>query len=94
MPDHLAENSKDDLVEMIQHGASLIMNSNELDNKRNTDIDDIIRAGEEKTAALNAKYAELKFDDLANFKSESTVAGSGWADGKVFQIQISFPNIC
>lgn len=37
------------------------------------DIDEIIRKGEEKTAELNSKYADLDLDALNNFKSESMV---------------------
>lgn len=37
------------------------------------DIDEIIKRGEEKTAELNSKYADLDLDALNNFKSESMV---------------------
>ena len=39
----------------------------------NDDIDQIIAQGEERTAALNSKYEGLNFDDLNNFKSDSTL---------------------
>jgi SWI/SNF-related matrix-associated actin-dependent regulator of chromatin subfamily A member 5 len=37
------------------------------------DIDEIIRKGEDKTAELQKKYADLDLDALNNFKSESMV---------------------
>ena len=37
------------------------------------DIDEIIKKGEQKTAELNSKYADLDLDALNNFKSESMV---------------------
>lgn len=61
--------NKDDLVDMIQHGAEKIINGSGPTDVID-DIDDIIRRGEEKTAELTSKYAELEFDDLANFKSD------------------------
>lgn len=67
----LAAASKDDLVGMIQHGAERIINEKE-SMLVTDDIDHIIKRGEERTAQLNGKYAELNFDDLANFKSDTT----------------------
>ncbi|KAK8861335.1 hypothetical protein IAR55_002154 [Kwoniella newhampshirensis] len=64
--------NKDDLLDMIQHGAEKIINNKEsmlIDD----DIDEIIRRGEEKTAEINSKYAGLDLDALNNFKSESMV---------------------
>ncbi|PLW46886.1 hypothetical protein PCANC_06604 [Puccinia coronata f. sp. avenae] len=62
--------SKEDLVDMIQHGAEKIINSKE-DMLVEDDIESIIQRGEARTAELNAKYSRLDFDDLANFKTES-----------------------
>ncbi|KNZ59468.1 uncharacterized protein VP01_1726g5 [Puccinia sorghi] len=62
--------SKEDLVDMIQHGAEKIINSKE-DMLVDDDIESIIQRGEARTAELNAKYSRLDFDDLANFKTES-----------------------
>jgi SWI/SNF-related matrix-associated actin-dependent regulator of chromatin subfamily A member 5 len=39
----------------------------------NDDIDAIIQRGEDKTSELNGKYEGLSFDDLNNFKSDTTV---------------------
>ncbi|GAA5937174.1 uncharacterized protein JCM15063_002831 [Sporobolomyces koalae] len=60
--------NKDDLVDMIQHGAEKIINSKESMSIED-DIEDIIRRGEEKTQELNSKYASLNFDDLQIFNS-------------------------
>lgn len=65
-----AAQGKEELVDMIQHGAQKI-----IDNKQsmevNDDIEAIIAEGERKTAELNAKYATLNFDDLHSFKSDA-----------------------
>ncbi|KAI9600087.1 hypothetical protein KEM48_000303 [Puccinia striiformis f. sp. tritici PST-130] len=63
--------NKDDLVEMIQHGAEKIINSKE-NMLVDDDIESIIQRGEARTAELNAKYSRLDFDDLANFKTETS----------------------
>ncbi|GAA6060422.1 hypothetical protein JCM10212_002190 [Sporobolomyces blumeae] len=60
--------NKDELVDMIQHGAEKIINSKESMSVED-DIDAIIRRGEEKTKELNSKYASLNFDDLQIFNS-------------------------
>ncbi|TFY75848.1 hypothetical protein EWM64_g8166 [Hericium alpestre] len=64
--------NKDELLEMITHGAEKIVNASEpimIDE----DIDAIIHRGEERTAELNTKYETLNLEDLSNFKSERTV---------------------
>ena len=48
----------------------------------NDDIEAIIHRGESRTQELNNKYEGLNFDDLSNFKSESTV--QQW-EGEDFQ---------
>ena len=65
-------NNKDELLDMIQHGAERIIN-NSGSMLIDDDIDEIIRRGEEKTAEINSKYADLDLDALNNFKSESLV---------------------
>ncbi|AOA64720.1 ATP-dependent DNA translocase [Komagataella phaffii CBS 7435] len=66
-------NSKDELLDMIQHGAQQMFET-----KGSTvgddDIDSILRKGEEKTASLNAKFSNLGLDDLQNFTSEASSA--------------------
>ncbi|TBU58147.1 SNF2 family DNA-dependent ATPase [Dichomitus squalens] len=64
--------NKEELLEMIAHGAEHIVNSND-DLMINDDIDAIIQRGEERTQQLNSKYETLSFEDLSNFKSEASV---------------------
>jgi SWI/SNF-related matrix-associated actin-dependent regulator of chromatin subfamily A member 5 len=73
--------NKDELVEMIQHGAEKIINSVESMEVQD-DIDDIIKRGEARTQELNSKYAQLNFDDLQIFKSETTTNWEGEEYGK------------
>ncbi|KAM0747938.1 hypothetical protein T439DRAFT_305108 [Meredithblackwellia eburnea MCA 4105] len=68
--------NKDELVDMIQHGADKIMHSEDTMDVLD-DIEAIIRRGEERTAELNSKYAELSFDDLQTFKSEGATNWEG-----------------
>ncbi|KAM5535248.1 hypothetical protein V8D89_011054 [Ganoderma adspersum] len=64
--------NKEELLEMIAHGAEHIVNSTE-DLMIHDDIDEIIQRGEERTHELSSKYEGLSFDDLSNFKSEASV---------------------
>lgn len=75
--------NKDDLVDMIQHGAEKIINAKESMTIED-DIDNIIRRGEEKTKELNSKYASLNFDDLQIFNStaQTTTEWEGEEYGK------------
>lgn len=61
--------SKEVLVDMVQHGAEKIINKETM--LVDEDIESIIQRGEARTAELNAKYSGLDFDDLANFKTET-----------------------
>jgi SWI/SNF-related matrix-associated actin-dependent regulator of chromatin subfamily A member 5 len=61
---------------MIQHGAEKIINSTE-SMEVDDDIEDIITRGEARTQELNSKYAQLNFDDLQIFKSETTTNWEG-----------------
>ncbi|KAI0348202.1 SNF2 family DNA-dependent ATPase [Trametopsis cervina] len=63
---------KDELLEIITHGAEKIVNSAD-DLLINDDIDAIIQRGEERTQLLSTKYEGLSLDDLSNFKSEASV---------------------
>ncbi|GFZ42856.1 DNA helicase [Saitozyma sp. JCM 24511] len=67
-----AGQNKEELLDMIQHGAEKIINSS-TSMLIDDDIDAIIRRGEERTAELNAKYQGLDLDALNNFRSESLV---------------------
>jgi SWI/SNF-related matrix-associated actin-dependent regulator of chromatin subfamily A member 5 len=71
-----AQQNKDDLVDMIQHGAEKIINA-DTSLLIDDDIDAIIKRGEERTTALQDKYQSLNLDDLNNFKSESTMQWEG-----------------
>lgn len=64
--------NKDELLEMITHGAEKIANSTE-DLTINDDINEIIQRGEQRTAKLSEKYEGLNFEDLTNFKSDASV---------------------
>lgn len=78
--------NKDDLLNMIQHGAEKVFNSRggtgALADKDNAelnddDIEEILRHGEKRTAELNARYEKLGIDDLQNFTSESAYEWNG-----------------
>ena len=62
--------TKDELLTMVQHGAEEIF-EREGGTIGEDDIDDIVRAGEERTKKLQERYAELGIDELQNFTSES-----------------------
>ncbi|EGN93575.1 hypothetical protein SERLA73DRAFT_171912 [Serpula lacrymans var. lacrymans S7.3] len=64
--------NKDELLEMITHGADKIINSND-ESLINDDIEAIIQRGEERTQELNSKYEGLNLEDLSNFKSDNSV---------------------
>ncbi|KAL5508749.1 hypothetical protein ACEPAG_4728 [Sanghuangporus baumii] len=68
--------NKEELMDMITHGADKIINSTETLSV-DDDIDNIIKKGEERTAELNSKYEGLNFDDLNNFKSDSMLQWEG-----------------
>ena len=76
--------SKGELLTMIQHGAENVFESkgatgflNGRSELTDSDIDDILRKGEERTAELNAKYEKLGIDDLQNFSSENAYEWNG-----------------
>ena len=75
--------SKDELVSMIQHGATELFNANgatgvlESNTITEDDIEKILAEGEERTKALNARYEKLGIDDLQNFTSENAYEWNG-----------------
>ncbi|KAK7051471.1 chromatin remodeling complex Adenosinetriphosphatase [Paramarasmius palmivorus] len=76
--------NKEELLEMITHGAEKIINSSD-ELVINDDIDAIIQRGEERTSELNTKYQDLTFEDLNNFKSDASVQqweGEDFRSGK------------
>ncbi|KIY43532.1 hypothetical protein FISHEDRAFT_53398 [Fistulina hepatica ATCC 64428] len=64
--------NKEELLDMIAHGAEKIIHSSE-DMLINDDIEAIIARGEQRTNELNAKYEGLDLEDLSNFKSDASV---------------------
>lgn len=70
--------SKDDLLNMIQHGAQKVLEKSADGNEdKFDDIDDILRKGEEKTQKLNSRFENLGLDDLQKFTSESAYEWNG-----------------
>ena len=76
--------SKDELLNMIQHGAEKVFESkgatgvlSSKSDLSDDDIDAILRHGEERTAALNARYEKLGIDDLQKFTSENAYEWNG-----------------
>ncbi|KAK3173325.1 hypothetical protein OEA41_006654 [Lepraria neglecta] len=76
--------SKDDLVNMIQHGAAAVFESKgatgllgSKSDLSDDDIDSILQHGEERTKELNARYEKLGIDDLQNFTSENAYEWNG-----------------
>ncbi|KAH9485950.1 ISWI chromatin-remodeling complex ATPase ISW2 [Psilocybe cubensis] len=65
--------NKEELLEMITHGAEKIINNVSEELMVNEDIDAIIQRGEERTMELNSKYEGLNLEDLNNFKSDASV---------------------
>ncbi|KAG0239598.1 hypothetical protein BGW41_007596 [Actinomortierella wolfii] len=86
--------NKEELLTMIQHGAADIFKNTDGTETGDTDIDQIIREGEEKTAELNKKYANVGIEDLAKFTTEGSAydwQGEDWsnkrkADGSLMWI--------
>ena len=76
--------SKDELVNMIQHGAAAVFESKgatgllgSKSDLSDDDIDSILQHGEERTKELNARYEKLGIDDLQNFTSENAYEWNG-----------------
>src|SRR5271163_3741513 len=77
--------NKDELLNMIQHGAEKVFQSKgatgALAEKgaelNDDDIDEILKHGEKRTAELNARYEKLGIDDLQKFTSESAYEWNG-----------------
>ncbi|KAF5389355.1 hypothetical protein D9757_004385 [Collybiopsis confluens] len=72
--------NKDELLEMITHGAEKIIHESSSgagagssDSSNDLDIEAIIAKGEERTSELNTKYEGLNLEDLSNFKSDASV---------------------
>ena len=68
--------SKDDLLNMIQHGAEEVFKTKGAIGALD-DIDEILQRGESRTAELNAKYENLGIDDLQKFTSDNAYEWNG-----------------
>jgi len=77
--------SKDELLNMIQHGAEKVfqqaagggLGAGGLNSEGDDDIEAVLRRGEERTAQLNAKYEKLGLDDVQKFTSETAYEWNG-----------------
>lgn len=73
--------SKDDLLNMIQHGAEEVFQTKgplgKTDGVTDDDIDAILKHGEERTAELNKRYEKLGIDDLQKFESDNAYEWNG-----------------
>lgn len=76
--------SKEELVQMIQHGAEKVFETKgatgplaDKSNLTDDDINTILKHGEERTAALNARYEKLGIDELQNFTSDNAYEWNG-----------------
>lgn len=76
--------SKDELLNMIQHGAASVFSSTGATGAlaggkdlSEDDIDQILKKGEERTAELNKKYEKLGIDDLQKFTSDNAYEWNG-----------------
>ncbi|KAF5385038.1 hypothetical protein D9615_000870 [Tricholomella constricta] len=81
--------NKEELLEMITHGADKIINSSD-ELLVNDDIEAIIQRGEERTSELNSKYEGLNLEDLSNFKSEASVQQWEGEDFRPGKKQLNF----
>ena len=63
--------AKNELVNMIKHGADAILNGPGNNLNADEDIEDIIKKGEARTVQLEKKFQTLGLDDLQKFTVES-----------------------
>ncbi|KAK2806796.1 hypothetical protein FQN50_005658 [Emmonsiellopsis sp. PD_5] len=76
--------SKDELLNMIQHGAANVFSTKGAtgtlakgNDISEDDIDAILKKGEERTAELNKRYEKLGIDDLQKFTSDNAYEWNG-----------------
>ncbi|KAI3406187.2 ISW2 [Candida oxycetoniae] len=65
-------NSKDDLIEMIQHGAQKVFEGGNQTVDMDDDIEKILEKGFVKTKTMNEKFNKLGLEDLQNFTSDAS----------------------
>lgn len=63
--------SKNELLDMIQHGAVDVFKKD--DDGQDVDIEEILKRSEEKTQELNEKYSKLNLNALQNFSNDESV---------------------
>jgi SWI/SNF-related matrix-associated actin-dependent regulator of chromatin subfamily A member 5 len=72
--------SKDELLNMIQHGAAEVFKAGKAEEEEGPDdnsIEALLEKGAQRTKQLNQKYETLGLDDLQHFKSESAYEWNG-----------------
>jgi len=71
--------SKDDLLNMIQFGASNVFNEKEGEGGADDefDLDKILEKSEQKTSKLSERYSQLGLDELQKFASDSAYEWNG-----------------
>ncbi|KAI1806742.1 SWI/SNF family of DNA-dependent ATPase [Daldinia bambusicola] len=91
--------AKDELLDMIQHGAEKVFQQKGATGMaakgadlNDEDIDEILAKGESRTKELNAKYEKLGIDDLQKFSSESAYEWNGEVFGKKKDIGVNWIN--
>lgn len=65
--------SKDELLDMIQHGAANMFSNDEQKSGESDDIDAILASSESKTEELNKRYQKLDLSALQNFTNDESV---------------------
>ncbi|KAI1105334.1 SWI/SNF family of DNA-dependent ATPase [Jackrogersella minutella] len=90
---------KDELLDMIQHGAEKVFQTrgatgmaSKGTDLNDDDIDAILSKGENRTKELSAKYEKLGIDDLQKFSSESAYEWNGEVFGKKKDIGVNWIN--
>ncbi|RYO79478.1 hypothetical protein DL766_006221 [Monosporascus sp. MC13-8B] len=91
---------KDELLNMIQHGAEKVFQTKGATglaakgtDLNDEDIEEVLAKGENRTKELNAKYEKLGIDDLQKFTSESAYEWNGENfGGKKKEIGINWIN--
>lgn len=69
--------SKDDLLNMIQFGASDVFNSSGVKTDDDLDLESILEKSEQKTSKLSQRYSNLGLEELHKFASDSAYEWNG-----------------
>lgn len=65
--------SKDELLDMIQHGAADIFKAKTEEDDADVDIEELLKDSDLKTKELNKKYSKLNLNALQNFTNDESV---------------------